>query len=475
VADTIVQQHAAYNQFLFNLAGAVQQAGLYELENKIMVDPINRLDRMLRTILQTSPTFTFQGADQNLYVNGQRLRCDGPTFTRHQTFLKLLDGRKASGLTFTCPLEVKQWKTLLTAIAKVDKNSSSPFEDMMATLSAGGMAELIEILPTSTQAALTAAKKVQSDKRLYAIRAYCKCIHLLQEFIKSLDNAVRRGYFHVKLLRAAQELVTAVEQGGWKYFGLVNTKDYHAYLYNHSVNVAVLSLVLGVRLGLRRDKLAELAMAGMMHDVGKAMLPRDLMDKRGAFTDEEKKILATAPELGVKAVLQQKLYNESVLKRVVVIGEHGEAMGERTDHHPYSRIVAIAETFDALTTDRPHRLAFPPDQAVKMLMKLSETRLDRGLVTLFVQTVGLWPCGTLVELSDGSVAVTFHPHPDRKKWASPIVRIVKDKNRVEQRNPPVVDLSETNPPLAIVKTLEPGSIGVNVSGFLYEDAAAAKT
>ncbi len=476
MADTVQQQHALYNQFLFNLAAAVQQATLYESDNKIMLDPINRLDKLLRQILQVTPSFTFQGADENIYVNGQRLRCDGPTFTRHQIFLKVLANRKSSGLTLTTALETKQWKTLLTAIARVDKSSSSPFEDMMATISAGGMNEILEVLPTSAQAALAAAKRVQSDKRLYSIRAYVKSMHLLREFIKNLDHPLRRGYFHVKLLRAVQELVTACEQDGWKYFGIVNSKDYHAYLYNHSANVAVLSLIIGVKLGLRRDKLAELAMAAMMHDVGKALLPRDLMEKRGVFTDEEKKVLATAPELGIRSLLAQRLYNESVLKRLVVIGEHGEAMGERTDHHPYSRIVAIAETFDALTTDRPHRAAFLPDAAVKMLMKLAETRLDRGLVTLFIQTVGFYPCGTLLELSDGSLAVSFHPNPDRKLWRTPIVRIVRDRNKGDVRQPPVVDLStamDGDKPLSIVQAIEPMTAGLNVAAYLYEDPPKA--
>jgi len=467
-----VQQAALQNQFLFLLGGAVQQATLYEPDNKVMADPIARLERTLKQILGEVPTFTFQGVEQSIFVNGQRLRCDGPTFTRHQVFLKFLATRKASGMAFNGPLDAARWKGVLASVARIDRSSPSPFEDVEAALAKAGLSELVGLLPTGAQAAVAAAKKVMGDKRLFAIRAYAKAMHLLREYIKHLGDPVRRGYFHVKLLRVAQDLVTMCEQDGWKYIGLVNNKAYHAYLFNHSVNVAMLSLVLGVKLGLRRERLAELAMAALLHDVGKAMLPREIMDKRGMFTDEEKKVLATAPELGVKSLLSVRQYNEALLKRIVVIGEHGEAMGERSDHHPYSRIVAIAETYDALTTDRPHRSAYLPDAAMKMLMKLAETRLDRGLVAVFAQSVGMFPCGTLVELSDGALAIVFHPHPDRKLWMSPIVRLVRDAAKLEIRKPPVVDLSESkpgSPARTIARTLEPAGVGVNVSACLYED------
>jgi HD-GYP domain-containing protein (c-di-GMP phosphodiesterase class II) len=469
-----VQQAALQNQFLFMLGAAVQQATLYEPDNKVMADPIQRLERTLKQILGEAPTFTFQGVDQTIFVNGQRLRCDGTAFNRHQVFLKLLAARKASGMAFNGPLEDSHWKGVLGAVARVDRNSASPFEDIEAALAKAGLSELVGMMPTGAQAAVAAAKKVRGDKRLFAIRAYAKAMHLLREYIKHLADPVRRGYFHVKLLRVAQDLVTTCEQDGWKYIGLVNNKDYHAYLYNHSVNVAMLSLVLGVRLGLRRERLAELAMAALLHDVGKAMLPREIMDKRGTFTDEEKKILGSAPELGVKSLLAVRQYNEALLKRIVVIGEHGEAMGERSDHHAYSRIVAIAETYDALTTDRPHRAAFLPDAAMKMLMKLADSRLDRGLVAVFAQAVGMFPCGTLAEISDGSLAIVFHPHPDRKLWTSPIVRLVRDAAKQEIRKPPVVDLSAAKPgeePRYITRTLEPAAAGVNISACLYEDPA----
>src|SRR5262245_55160304 len=89
---------ALHNQFLLTLNGAVSQAQLYEPDHKILVDPIRRLGSQLGEILRESAILTIQNRDQSVFVNEQRLRSDGPTYTRHQQFFRLLETRKASGL-----------------------------------------------------------------------------------------------------------------------------------------------------------------------------------------------------------------------------------------------------------------------------------------------------------------------------------------------------------------------------------------
>src|SRR5689334_15974720 len=88
------------NQFLIAMSGAISQAQLYEADNKILLPPIARLGTLLQEILSHGPLFQFQGRDQNIFINETRLRCDGPTFLRHQDFLKQLEARKVSGMVF---------------------------------------------------------------------------------------------------------------------------------------------------------------------------------------------------------------------------------------------------------------------------------------------------------------------------------------------------------------------------------------
>jgi HD-GYP domain-containing protein (c-di-GMP phosphodiesterase class II) len=224
-------------------------------------------------------------------------------------------------------------------------------------------------------------------------------------------------------------------------------------------------------MSLSRPRLAELAMAAMLHDVGKSRLPRELMEKPGPFSEEDRKQLARHPEHGIRGLLAIKPYNESLLKRLLVVAEHHRPLKASPDIHPYSRIIAIAETFDALTTDRPYRPAFLPDVAVQMLAKLAGDKLDPTLTAAFIQAIGLYPSGTLVELSDHALAIVSHPHPEPSGWKTPTVRLLGLKG-VDKSRTRMVDLSKpppTDPPRSILRVVDPRPFGISVTGFLLEE------
>lgn len=460
--------HRLASQFLLSLDMGIRQAQLYEPENQILLDPIRKLSAFLDELMHQQPYFAFQGRDENVFINGQRVRCDGPTFLRHQQFLKLLAIRKVEGIVFHGSLDAREWAEALYSVARFKRESATPFEDAREALQKRGLWEKVELMPVdASKAPLKKVMRVQVERRSFAVRAYAKAMLLLRLYIENLDDAAHRGYYHLKLQRAVQDLVTVCLENGWRYFGLVNSKHYEEYLYNHSTNVTVLALVMGVRLGLRRQRLAELGMAAMLHDVGKAFLPKGLLSKPGAFTDEERTQMKEHPMLGVDALLRVRQYNEAMLKRIMVVCEHHEVLREGTDYHAYSRIIAVAETFDALTTHRPYRSAYLPDDAIRELIRLAGRRLDPDIVHAFVQTVGLHPAGSYVELSTGERAIVFHPHPNPKEWRAPIVRLIGPKA-------PLVDLSEKSGDGSyrrrIVKCLEPIAAGINVSGYLYAEA-----
>jgi hypothetical protein len=504
------------NQFLIALAGAINQAQLYEAENKILLAPMARLGTLLQELLSHGPLFSFQVRDQNIFVNDSRLRCDGPTFLKHQEFVKQLDLRKMSGMAFTDKLNIDQWKILLYTLARPNRKSPQIFEEMQKTLVEKGFTKLVTLFPLAaavapdgvvTESPLpmpppgpaaaipgapgaapgpggsavipfpraagagTMVRRVKRNPRLFAGRTFVKSMLLLREYYRNLDDRERLGYCQIRLQRAVFDLVSVCEQGGWRYFGLVNNKKLADYLYNHSVNVTVLSLILGLKMSLSRPRLAELAMAAMLHDLGKSKLPREMMEKRGAFSEEERKQLARHPELGIRGLLKVKPYNESLLKRLLVMAEHHRPLKEKADAHPYSRIIAIAETFDALTSDRPYRPAFAPDVAVQMLVKLAGEKLDPLLTTAFIQAIGFYPSGTLVELSDHALAIVSHPHPEASAWRTPTVRLLGLKG-VDKSRTRLIDLSKpppSDPARTILRVVDPRPFGISVTGFLLEE------
>ncbi|MHC4607810.1 MAG: HD-GYP domain-containing protein [Planctomycetota bacterium] len=467
------QLHQTASRFLSLFDSAVRQAQLYEPENRIMNEPIARLRESLERLTGSGAGFSFQEKDDSIFINGERLRCDGTAFTRHVAFGRELESRKIEGMLFQGPLDDAEWKALVYAIARFERESDTPFEDIRDALQEEGLGEKVELTVLGKEAQLRRLMKMRTEGRMVAARAYAKAMQILKLFVRHLDNPTWHGYYHLKLQRAVQDLVSVCKDHGWKYIGLVHNDFFEEYLYNHSVNVTILALAMGVRLNLKRTRLTELGTAAMLHDLGKALLPKELMEKRGPFTDEERAQLNEHPVLGVGALLKLRHYNEALLKRIMVMCEHHRTFTQDEKFHAYSRIVAIAETFDALTSHRPYRPAFLPDEAIRILISLAGKRLDESLVHIFVRTVGLYPPGTLLLLSTGEKAIAFHPHPEMEKWKTPVARIVRDKKGKEVKEAMLVDLSEEVEDYKlkreIVRTLDPAAEGINVTGYLYSE------
>src|SRR3989442_5857215 len=301
------------SRFLATLDTALRQAQLYERAIRVLVERVRTLVQVLDDLLRQQLLLTFRGQDENVLVNKQRLRCDGPTFLRHRQFLNLLKARKISGMVFHAPLDSADFTSVLYAIARFNRESATVFEEVSEAIKQRGLHDKLDLLPLESRATLRSVMRVQVERRAVAVRTYAKTMFLLKLYIEHLDDATRRSYYHLKLQRAVQDLVTVCLEDGWKYFGLVNIKHYEEYLYNHSINVAVLSLVMGVKLKLRRSCLVELGMAAILHDLGKALLPKDLMESTSPFTDEDRARLQMHPLLGVKALLRGRQFNEATL------------------------------------------------------------------------------------------------------------------------------------------------------------------
>jgi hypothetical protein len=309
--DRELQREAS--AFLQLLAGTLAQAQLYEPDNRILSEPVIRLLGQLRRLFAHGPSFMFQGRDGSVFINDVRLRCDGATFSRHQDFLKQLEPRKVSGLSFASELTAEQWRAALFILARCDRRDPAVFQRMQEALEKNGLAGLLTLLPLVSRvvdggasagatkaaaavggapgpssdagAALKAevgpkavARRVKMDRRLFAGRAYVKAMLTLRDYVDSLGDPARGNYHHLWLQRAVFDVVTMCEEHGWRHIGLVNNKGFDDYLFNHSVNVTVLSLILGLRVGMGRPRLAELALAAMVHHLGKARLPKELLE-----------------------------------------------------------------------------------------------------------------------------------------------------------------------------------------------------
>lgn len=210
--------------------------------------------------------------------------------------------------------------------------------------------------------------------------------------------------------KIAETIVDCVLDREEYLMNMMEIKDYDNYTYSHCLNVGVFSIMLASEMGIDRNRLDDIAVSALMHDIGKIDIPIAIIGKNGPVTESEFAVIKTHPEKGVERL--RKCHNVS---REVLYGiqSHHEKMdgsgypyGYKGVHIPlFGRILAVSDVYDALTSQRSYRKAWLPNEAIEHIIASSGTHFDNDIVQLFTHLVCAYPDGSIVKLSDGSTAV----------------------------------------------------------------------
>lgn len=210
---------------------------------------------------------------------------------------------------------------------------------------------------------------------------------------------------------------------------LVSLKGTSSYTYEHSVNVSVICIALGKMLGYSKGDLFKLGMGGMLHDVGKTLIPEEIINKPAKLNGHEFKIIRKHPRLGFKYL--QEVDVVSPLSRIVVYSHHERVDGsgyprglKGEEIHEFAKIAAIADVFDALTSNRVYRDRWPTYKAAEHIMNNTERLFDYNLVKKFLPRISFYPNGSEIILSNGYRALVKEQNigfPTR-----PILRLIED-------------------------------------------------
>ncbi|MGN2370313.1 HD-GYP domain-containing protein [Clostridium cagae] len=256
-------------------------------------------------------------------------------------------------------------------------------------------------------------------------------LHSFEKF--SIENYSKHElkYFE-NISTISEELLDNILSNKNLLISLVDIKSMDNYTYQHSVNVAVLSLVLGISLKLPKRKLIQLCSGALLHDIGKTFIDKDIILKPGKLTPEEFDIIKTHPEKGYYFL--GDLYSINSNSKSIILQHHervdglGYPYGLSGDKINYmAKIVSIADVYDALTSDRPYKRAMCPGDALEYIMSNSGTFFDYEMVKVFSRVIIPFPNGTIVCLSNGDVGIveeTFPNYPLR-----PQIKILKSDNK----------------------------------------------
>ncbi len=289
------------------------------------------------------------------------------------------------------------------------------------------------------------------------------------ELMREIDLLINRN----KSVNAGQvktvvrSLVDNVLSNRYAMLELTGLKDYDEYTFYHSANVAILSLALGSAVTNDYRFLSSLGVGALLHDIGKMTVSLDILNKPGALTAEEWALVRQHPVYGAQQAALVPGLDKSA---VVTILEHhmrfdGSGYPNRTPRRPQhlaSRIVAVADAFDAMTSRRSYSAARVQDEAMTLLVQSAGTALDPALTRLFVSIMGVYPPRTVVRLEDGRTGIVIRP--SESDLTRPLVRVIAQADG-EMIDPFSVDLSAEGQP-GIAMCLDAADLNIEVDDYI---------
>lgn len=286
-----------------------------------------------------------------------------------------------------------------------------------------------------------------------------------------LDSARAGKPLAAKQVDAAVEpVVASVLRSADAMFWLESLRKRGSYEYSHALNCTLLAAAFGRHLGFTEEQMIQLASGGLLLDIGKTRLPQALLEHPGELDDEQRALMRTHVELSLEVLAPGAGARPEVLQ---MVGAHHERVdgsgypkGLRGPAIPiYGRIAAIIDSFDAMVSERPHRRAISRHEALQQLYNQRDQLYQSELVERFIQCLGVYPTGSLVELSTGEIAIV--QAQNRTRQLLPKVLVLTNPGKSLESRFRELDLllesAGEGDEIRIVRTVEPGAYGLNPS------------
>ena len=230
------------------------------------------------------------------------------------------------------------------------------------------------------------------------------------------DNTADPRRFLEATTNVSDQLISAITTYDAVAIDIAQLKVSDEYTFKHSVDVASLSMIIGKKYGLKPEEIREIGIAGLLHDVGKSKIPKEILNKPDRLTDEEFLQMKYHSLYGYKILEENNGFTTGVKSGVL---QHHEKMNGHgyplsvsgTKIHPYARIISVADVYDALVTERPYKKGFPKKDAIEIIMTMTDD-LDMKAMKSFLTSIILYPVDTVVHLSNGEYAKVVENNPD---------------------------------------------------------------
>ncbi len=457
---------------LLALYSALRSLKMYPLENATVQKALDDLHSSAQSLLKAEIELEIRLAGDFIFVNSTRLRVELDNYASFSHILAMFRAFEIGVVHIRSGMDRREWQVFLSLLLSLSQHGEldERLEELQNRLDGAKVAHL-ELERAQAEGGSS------EESRHQAKRVYAEGVAVTRDVIAGVR--LGRGPRLKRVKRAVQLVVDQVLNNEMSMVGMTTVRDYDEYTFTHSVNVCIFSVALGRKLGFSKVQLYDLGMTALLHDVGKARVPAEILNKTGGLEDREWKFIQQHPWMGALTLFGMRAYEEIPYRSILVAHEHHMKMdlsGYPKTIRPrtlgmFSRIVSVADGFDAATTRRVYNTTpIEPDQVLKEMWDNPKRGYDRVVVKALINLIGVYPVGTCVILDTLEVGIVAAPNPDGQQLNRPLVRIAVDVNGAAVPLPgDQVSLTEKNESggfkRSIVKVVNPSRFGLTPGDY----------
>ncbi len=433
-------------EFYRSFYATLKIASLYEANNTRYIKQVQAFREIVAEIFTEDSKLLFTFKSGYFFLNNFRINSSNSDKEAADYFAEKFQSLNIDGFEIYSQADSRELDKFIFSFSHL-KGGDDPdetfygFKDRLDKL----QIESIFLIKLAEKDKIIKAEKEQTSK-VKARKVFFEAIGMVQDIVSQAKTGSKINLTKTK--RVVQTMVDTIIEDEPVMMEMTVLRDFDQYTYVHSVNVCVLSLILGYHLNLDKKRLSELGVGALLHDIGKIDLPASLVNKAEQYDEMDWQQMRMHPVYGVKSIIRTRGTDRSSIRAIATAYEHHityqgggypQLLQKRTPCL-FAQIVSICDTFNAMTSGRIyHKRRMSGDEVITNMVNRAGTDFNPLILKVFINVTGVFPVGSVVRLSNDDLAIVTRTNPDDLE--NPEVKIIADKSGMKEKVE-VIDLSK---------------------------------